>query len=92
VTEAIWWLITVVGFFHFIISFFGTKEVIEFPLLTNSSKLLWLILIWTTPILGTVLAHRKIGLSWASSTSTGGDSSTGGYGGSGGCDGGGGCG
>lgn len=76
---------------HLFLAFFASLEVADYPLFSTGQKVLWQSIVWLLPILGTLLAHKKLGLGWASDAAAGGHSSQGGgHGGGGGCDGGGG--
>ncbi len=59
---------------HLALAFFASMEVANYPLFKFKQKILWQIIVWLIPILGTFLLHRKIELGWGSGkSSNGGD-------------------
>ena len=62
---------------HLALAFFASMEVTNYPLFKSRQKVLWQIIVWVIPILGTFLLHKKIKLGWGSGeSSNGGDNYT----------------
>lgn len=71
-------IIGLIGITVLLLIFFNglaTKELIDYPLCSQSKKILWFLLIWFVPILGLIIVHRVLKIGWASSSTTGGDGS-----------------
>ena len=83
-------VLAVIFIAHLFLAYFASKEVADYPLFSLKQKITWQIIVWLLPIVGTVLAHKKLGIGWVSGPLAGGDPNSN-PGHNGGCDSGGGC-
>ena len=48
--------------FHLPLAFFASKEIVDYPLWTKPTKLLWLIFAWLVPYIGYKAVNKKLNL------------------------------
>jgi len=87
----LWAVFIIVTVLHFFLAILDTSEVADYPLFNLKQKIMWPLILWLLPVIGTLLVHKKLNLGWRARSGTKGDVTTGGYGseGRGGSDGGG---
>ena len=89
-SEVVFIFLGILMVFHLPIAYFASRELLDYPLWKNNRKIVWLFIVWLTPIIGSVLVHRKLGLVASGTESSGGGTILDpGSGGSGDCGGGG---
>ena len=66
---------------HIFLGVYLTTEITDYPLFNTGQKVIWLVVVWVLPIIGIIVASRKIGLKWSLGKPGEGGSSYGGDGG-----------
>lgn len=67
----IWVILGLIILAHLFMAYFVSIELAEYPLLNTSSKFIWYIVVWFLPVIGTLMAYRKLQIKWNSKAKTG---------------------
>jgi hypothetical protein len=70
--KGVWILIGLIALAHLFMAYFVTIELNDYPLLNKSKKAIWYLFIWLLPVVGTLLAYRKLKIKSNSSAGAGG--------------------
>ncbi len=60
----VWAIIGLVILGHIFMAYFVSIELADYPLLNKPSKLAWYMIVWFMPVIGTLLAYRKLHMKW----------------------------
>ena len=72
-SESLYFGIVIIGLVWLFVSFLTTRELINYPLLTQGKKIIFLLVLWGLPFIGAFIVHKVIGLGWAKGDTSGGD-------------------
>lgn len=70
--KGVWVLIGLIALAHLFMAYFISIELSDYPLLNKSKKVLWYLIIWLLPVVGPLLAYRKLNIKSGSPASAGG--------------------
>lgn len=71
-------VIGVVMIFHLPLAFFASREILDYPMWSRSTKSMWLVLAWLLPYIGYKAVNRKLNLRIRGGGTGGEDTYTGG--------------
>lgn len=67
----VWVIIGLVTLAHLFMAYFVSIELADYPLINKFNKLIWYVIIWLLPVVGTLLAYRKLRIKFNARVSTG---------------------